>query len=98
VAVTKQVSRDIFSDIFVTTESLSPPKKAGSHAASKLLVLAGMNRVFHVVIAVCLVGIAYGVLDRMLTFEQGACLAGILVLVAAGKLYLSHKAAQSPQR
>jgi hypothetical protein len=52
-----------------------------------------MNRVFHVVIGVALVGVAYGVLDGMLTYGQGACLAGILVIVAVGKLYLARKAA-----
>ncbi|MBI5396656.1 MAG: hypothetical protein HZA91_15285 [Verrucomicrobia bacterium] len=57
-----------------------------------------MNRVFHVVVGVALVGIAYGVLDRMLTYEQGACLASILVLVAIGKAYLSRKATGTSQK
>lgn len=52
-----------------------------------------MNRVFDVVIGVTLVGVAYGVVDGMLRYEQGACLAGILVLVAVGKVLLKRKAA-----
>lgn len=52
-----------------------------------------MSQVFNVVIGVTLVGVAYGVVDGMLTHQQGACLAGILVLVAAGRLFLKRKAA-----
>jgi hypothetical protein len=34
----------------------------------------------------------------MLTYQQAACLAAILVLVAAGKVYLSRKAAGTTQK
>lgn len=57
-----------------------------------------MSRIFHVVIGVTLVGVAYGVLDEMLTYGQGACLAGILVLAAVGRVYLSRKAAHTAQK
>ncbi len=57
-----------------------------------------MNRVMDVVVGVALAGIARGVLDGMLTYEQGACLAAILVLVASGKVCLSRKAAGTTRK
>ena len=86
------------NDILVrhSCDALLP--RIGLMGGLKTARTAAMNRVFHVVVAVALVAIAYGVLDRMLTYQQGACLASILVLVAIGKVYLSRKATSTSQK
>jgi hypothetical protein len=54
-----------------------------------------MKQLFYVVVGITLVGVAYGVLDNMLTYSQGAALATILALATVVKVVLARKSAAS---